>query len=234
MASQVDEHTFTPARPVRVGIWKDPMSAATHLMGMLAGLLGTFALVFWAAPDRTQVTSVLFYGTTLVFLFFSSTIYHFLDIGERGNAWLRRLDHGAIFLFIAGTYVPALVHLLDGTWRVAMLALVLGFALVGILFKMVWIRCPNALSTAIYVIMGWLIVIPGHRILPGLSWEMIGLLFGGGVLYTGGAVIDVIERPNPWPEHFGFHEVWHLFVLGGAFLHYIFVWKLLELPYAPF
>jgi hemolysin III len=221
-------------KTLNVGIWKDPLSAATHLLGFLGAVVGACVLVVAAAPDRVQVTSVLLYGLSLVLLFLASTLYHFLDLGPRGNEWLRRFDHGAIFLLIAGTYIPALLHLLEGTWRIVMMSLVVVFAAVGVVFKMVWIRCPNALSTAIYVVMGWLLLIPGHIILPALSWEMMFWIFGGGVLYTGGAVIDVVEKPNPWPGYFGHHEVWHLFVLGGAAFHYIFTAKLLALPYAPF
>lgn len=164
---------------LHVGIWKDPMSAATHLVGFLGAVVGACILVVLAAPDRIQLTSVLLYGLSLVLLFLASTLYHFLDLGPRGNEWLRRFDHGAIFLLIAGTYIPALLHLLEGTWRVVMMSLVIGFAVVGVIFKMVWIRCPNALSTAIYVVMGWLLLIPGHIILPALSWEMMFWIFGG-------------------------------------------------------
>jgi predicted membrane channel-forming protein YqfA (hemolysin III family) len=103
---------------LRLRIFKDPVSAATHFAGFLLALGATATLVALAGPERPRVAAMAIYGATLVTLFGASSLYHFLDLGERGNRWLRRLDHAAIFLLIAGTYVPPLSLLLDGAWLI--------------------------------------------------------------------------------------------------------------------
>ena len=174
------------------------------------------------------------YGGTLVTLFLASSLYHWLDIGERGNRWLRRLDHSAIFLLIAGTYVPPLLHLLDGAWRIALLSVVLGLAVAGAVLKMIWIDCPRWLSLALYFGLSAVVIVPAHKILPQLSEGALAWLVGGGFAYTLGAVVYALRWPDPWPGRFGHHEIWHLFVLAGAGAHYAFAYSLVDLPYPPF
>ncbi len=229
-----DRHTATPGeRQRRVRLFKDPVSALTHFAGFLAAVVGLVLLVLHSAHDIAKVTSMAIYGGTLSTLFLASSAYHFFDVGERGNRWLRRLDHAAIFLLIAGSYVPPLLHLLDGGWRVAMLAAVAVLAAGGIVFKLVWIDCPDWLGTAIYLGLGWLVVVPAHRILPQLSGPELTLLLAGGALYTLGSIVFVLERPDPWPRWFGHHEIWHLFVLGGAAAHFMFMVQLLDTQVPP-
>lgn len=216
--------------PVRFGILKDPVSWATHFVGFLAAIVGLVFLLAFAPEGSSTVktASLAIYGSSLVALFGSSSVYHFMDLGRSGNRWLQRLDHCAIFFLIAGTYFPATIHLLDGAWRISILAVVGGLALAGVVFKLVWIDCPDWLSTALYVGLGWVAVIPAHRMLPELSAGSIALLAAGGLAYTVGAVVYVKEWPDPWPRLFGHHEIWHLFVLAGATSHFFFVWDLLE------
>ncbi|MEK6606493.1 MAG: hemolysin III family protein [Myxococcota bacterium] len=219
---------------VRFRILKDPVSAATHFAGFVAAVVGLVFLVVSSAHDPPKVTAMAIYGCTLVALFLASALYHFLDVGERGNRWLKRVDHVAIFLLIAGTYVPALLHLLDGPWRVAMLSAVGSLALAGVLLKIVWIGCPDWLSTALYLALGWIVVIPAHRMVQRLPPGSMAWLFAGGAAYTVGAIIDVVRRPHPWPPAFGHHEIFHMFVLVGAAAHYFFVVRLLEVAVPPF
>lgn len=218
---------------VRFRILKDPWSAITHFVGFVAALIGAVALVVLSFGDVWKTTTMAAYGLSLVVLFLASTVYHFFDIGERGNRWLQRIDHAAIFALIAGSYLPALFHLLDGAWRISMLAVVIGLALAGALFKIVWIDCPDKLGVALYLALGYVVVIPGYKILPQLSPVELGWLLAGGLLYTLGAIVFVKQWPDPWPDRFGHHEVWHLFVLGGAASHYVFTLHLVDAPYAP-
>lgn len=213
-----------------IRLFKEPVSAVTHFVGFLAALVGLALLVSFTADEPTKQIGMAIYGSTLAGLFLASATYHFFDVGERGNRWLRRIDHAGIFLLIAGSYVPPLQHLLDGTWRAAMLTAVGVLAVVGIIFKLVWIECPPWLGTAIYLALGWLVVIPAHIILPQLSSTELGLMLAGGVLYTGGSIVFLLERPDPWPGRFGHHEIWHIFVLGGAAFHYLFVLTLVDAP----
>ena len=219
---------------VRFRIFKDPVSSATHFLGFLLALVAATILVWHAAGDGPKATGMAIYGGTLVALFLASSVYHFLDIGDRGNRWLRRLDHAAIFLLIAGTYVPPLVHLLDGTWRIAILSLVVGLAAAGAALKMIWIDCPGWLGLILYFGLSAVMVVPAHLILPQLSGGALAWLLGGGAAYTLGAVVYARAWPDPWPGRFGHHEIWHLFVLAGAGAHYAFTYTLVDLPYPPF
>ena len=200
----------------------------THLLGLLGAIAGCVFLVLASLGDGPKVTSMALYGGSMVSLFGASTLYHSLDLGVRGNAVLRRLDHAAIFLLIAGTYMPALMHLLDGAWRLTMLSVVGGGAVAGMLFKVMWIRCPDWLGTLLYLLLGWSVVVPAHLIVPQLSMWQLGWLVAGGLAYTVGAIVFVMRWPDPWPEHFGHHEVWHVFVLAGAGAHFLFTTTLLD------
>ena len=214
----------------RIRLFKDPISALTHFIGFLAAVAGLVVLTSLSAHDSVKVIGMAIYGSTLVALFLASSVYHFFDIGTRGNRWLRRLDHACIFLLIAGSYVPPLLHLLDGAWRISMLVLVGGLALVGAIFKIAWIDCPGWLGTAMYLALGWIVLIPAPLILPQLSTAAFGWLLAGGLAYTVGAVVFVLERPDPWPNRFGHHEIWHLFVLAGASAHFLFTTTLIDTP----
>ena len=219
---------------VSVTVLKDPISALTHFIGFLLAAVGLGMLASLTDADLPKQLVMVGYGGSLTVLFGASAAYHFFDIGHRGNRWLQRVDHSAIFLLIAGTYAPPLLHLLDGTWRIAMYIAVFGLASVGILLKMLWIDCPSWLSLGLYLGLGWIVLIPARIMLPLLDWSQLILLASGGVAYTAGAVIFALERPNPWPGHFGHHEVWHLFVLAGAAAHFGFVWSFVGLDYPPF
>ena len=212
---------------LRPRIFKDPASAWTHFLGFLAATVAAAALVRRAPPEGPEAAGMAVYGGTLVALFLASSLYHFFDLGERGNRWLRRLDHSAIFLLIGGTAVPFVLHLLDGPWRVAALAAVAAFAVSGMLLKLLWIDCPEWLGLSLYFGMGAIAVLPALRMLPTLSGESLGFFGSGVVAYTVGAVVYARRWPDPWPGAFGHHEVWHLFVLAGAGAHYGFAWSLL-------
>ena len=219
---------------VRFRIFKDPISSWTHFLGFLAAIVAATVLVWRAGHDGTKATSMAIYGGTLVTLFLASSLYHFLDIGKRGNRWLKRLDHAAIFLLIAGTYVPPLLHLLDGTWRIAILSLVVGFAAVGAILKLVWIDSPGWLGMTMYFGLSFVVVVPAHIILPQLSGGALAWLIGGGAAYTLGALVYARGWPDPWPGRFGHHEIWHLFVLVGASAHYAFTYTFVDRPFPPF
>lgn len=214
--------------------WKDPASALSHFLGFLAAIGGMAVLLVQSPAGTAKVVSFTIYGVSLCALFLASSSYHFFDLGERQNKLLRRLDHAAIFILIAGSNVPIQVHLLEGTWRTAMLGTVSGLAIAGVIFKLTWFSCPRWLDAAMYVGMGWMVVIAGPVMYPRMSSAHLGWLIAGGLLYTSGAVIYALKRPDPWPEVFGFHEIWHLFVLAGAGCHYGMTYSLLQTPYPPF
>lgn len=214
--------------------FKDPVSAWTHFIGFLVACVAAVVLVMLSAHDGPKAMVMAVYGATLVGLFLASSLYHFFDLGERGNRWLRRLDHSAIFMLIAGTYLPFLLHHLDGTWRLTMVSVVCGVAITGVVVKVLWIESPAWLGMTLYLGMGWMAVIPGYKIFPQLSSEALVWGVVGGLAYTVGAGVFAVQRPDPWPGRFGHHEIWHLFVLVGAACHYGFMTTLLDAPLPPF
>jgi hemolysin III len=219
---------------VRLRVFKDPWSSTTHFAGFWLALVAAGALVSRAAGDRPRAMGMAIYGASLVALFLASSFYHFLDLGPRGNRWLKRLDHSAIFFLIAGTAVPTLLLVLQGSGRLAVLGLVLGLAGAGALLKIFWIDCPDWLGMCLYLGLSAVVVVTGHGIIPQLSGSALAWLVGGGLAYLLGAAVYSREWPDPWPGHFGHHEVWHLFVLAGAGAHFAFTWSLVGRSFPPF
>lgn len=216
----------------RLGIFKDFWSAVSHFAGFIAAIVGLVALLLICEPGAARITSSAIYGGSLVALFAASATYHFFDLGEAGNRFLRRLDHIGIYLLITGTYVPGVVLLTEGAWRVTLLSIIAAFAVAGVVLKVLWLDCPEKLSTALYLAFGWFAIVPILVMFPLMTITDFVLLISGGIAYTMGAVVFWREWPDPWPERFGHHEVWHLFVLCGATLHWFFVAGLVSGPIA--
>ncbi len=182
--------------------------------GALAGWIGLAA----AAPAGPGRAAATVYGATLFVLFAASALYHRPNWPPRSRLVMRRIDHSAIFLLIAGTYTPFCV-LLGGWQGRTMLAVAWGGALLGLLRAIFWPRAPRPIAAGAYVLLGW-VVLP---VLPSL-WNALGagpmaLLALGGLLYTLGAVIYATRRPDPFPRVFGYHEVFHALVVGAAACH---------------
>jgi len=208
---------------MKIGVLKEPVSSLTHLAGFFAAVVGLVLIVQAAANDAPKATAMAIYGTSLALLFFSSAVYHFFDLGPRGNRLLRHLDHASIFLLIAGSYVPPMLVLLGGTWRISMLVAVGTLAIMGIIAQLFWMNAPRGITTALYLAIGWIVVIPAPIILPQLGGLQLATLIGGGLAYSVGALVYALKWPDPYPPRFGFHEIWHLFVLAGAGAHFAFM-----------
>ena len=190
-------------------------NSATHGVGALLSLAAIPLLVVVAAAggDAWRVAGAAIFGATLLMLYTTSTLYHALP-GERVKSVLRRCDHAAIYLLIAGTYTPFLVGPLRGAWGWSLLAVIWSLALAGVLFKtMVGIRMPH-LSTALYLAMGWLIIVAIVPLLHHVPGAGLAWLLAGGLCYTGGVVFYVLDSRMRFA-----HAVWHLFVLAGSAAH---------------
>jgi hemolysin III len=222
------------ATPLRIGFNKDPWSWLTHFGGFIAAIVGAVFLMVQTTDVPLKQATMALYGATLVLMFATSSTYHFLDLGVEGNRWLRRADHCAIFLLIAGSSLPAAVHLLDGGWRIVTITTLGVMATAGIIFKLLWLEAPRWVTISIYIGMAWGALVPGFRMFPQLDAESLTWLFGGGAAYTFGALIYATKRPDPFPGVFGFHEVWHVFVLVGAACHYFFALQFCDAPCVPF
>jgi hemolysin III len=198
----------------------DRVSGYTHLAGLVLAALGALALLSraWAHPPTLVTTGT--YAACMLALYAASSAYHLAPADDALVARLRKLDHGAIFLMIAGTCTPIFFRAFDGAVRAAMLGTVWGAALVGIVLRVAWMGAPRALYTVIYVAMGWLVVVQGPRALAALPASVVALVCAGGLTYTLGALVYALRRPDPFPRVLGFHAIWHLFVLAGSAFHY--------------
>lgn len=203
-------------RPQSLG--EEIANSVSHGLGLLAALAGLPILVVAAYRhgDATAVVSASVFGATMVLLYLASTLFHALP-ACRAKRVFQVLDHSAIYLLIAGTYTPFTLGVLRGAWGWTLFGLVWGFAVVGIVAKTLGGTRFTAVSTAMYLAMGWLIVIAGDTVwnlMParGLLW-----LLAGGIAYTAGTVFFIAERVRY------FHFVWHLFVVAGTACHFVAV-----------
>lgn len=208
---------------------KEPVNAWTHLVACAAAFVGLVFLVVRAWGNVPKLTVMLVYGLSAVALFGASTLYHWLKASPKVELLLKRVDHSAIYLMIAGSATPVFYYGLDSAWRATMLAAMWGLAAAGILLKVWFIRLPRSISTALYLAMGWIAVVPFVKLLHTLPPVVLVLLALGGVFYTIGAVIYATKRLDFFPNRFGFHEVFHLFVVAGGAAHYAMIALLVPL-----
>ena len=203
-------------------IFREPFNALSHMAGAAASIAGLTLLVVFAAlkADVWHVVSFSIFGATLVLMYTSSSLYHGLRLSEKGIAIMRKIDHITIFMLIAGTYTPFCLVPLRGPWGWTLLTVSWSIALAGAFLKLFCFNVPRWISTAIYLIMGWIFVVAVYPLVMALNLSSLIWLALGGLFYSGGAVIYALKRPNPWPNNFGFHGIWHLFVLSGSFCHF--------------
>ncbi len=202
---------------------REPVNSLTHWAGALLALAGLVALLIvgWSTPAK--IVSLLVYGLSLIAMFSASATYHMVRAKDRALLILRKIDHSAIFLLIAGTYTPFSINAFDGFWKWGMLGIIWSLAAIGIIVKVFYIKAPRWLNAGIYVVMGWLAVGASGQMLSALpAWVFTWLLVGG-VIYTLGAVVYSTKIFNFKPGVFGFHEVWHIFVMLAAAAHYVAV-----------
>jgi hemolysin III len=187
-------------------------------------------LVIGAGDARVRVAAAV-YAVSLIGLFGVSAVYHRVNWHSlRARQWMRRLDHSMIFTLIAGTYTPFALVALHGPLGLAILIAVWAGALGGVVFNLLWTGAPNWLSAVIYVVLGWVVVAALPQLASALGVGGLTLLGLGGLLYTAGAVVYAIKRPNPLPAVFGYHEIFHLLVIVAAALQYAVIafWVVLD------
>jgi hemolysin III len=201
---------------------REPVNGLSHLAGGLLSFVGLVVLLASAASTGRldQIVAFGIFGTSLIALYLASSLYHLLPLSPAGVARLRKLDHVAIFVLIAGTYTPFCLLALDGGWRWGLLALVWGLALCGVSLKLFWMGAPRWLSVACYLGMGWVAVVAVPALLRTVPAGGMGWVLAGGLTYSAGALVYGLKRPNPVPGVFGFHELWHLFVIAGSTCHF--------------
>ena len=207
---------------------KDPGSAITHFIGMLMAAFAATPLLIRAAsnPDKIHLISLSIFIVSMILLYGASATYHTLNLSERTNRILRKIDHCMIFVLIAGSYTPVCMIVLGGKVGYTLCAIVWSIAIAGIILKLFWITCPKWFSSVIYIAMGWVCVLVFGPLLKTLSTPAFLWLLAGGIIYTVGGVIYALKLPifNAKHKFFGSHEVFHLFVMGGSVCHFIFMY----------
>jgi hemolysin III len=203
--------------------FRNPISGLTHFFAAIAAAVGlVFLLIVGRSGIQKQIT-LLVYGASLVLMFSASAAYHLVRARERVIHNLRKLDHAAIYILIAGTYTPLCFNQFNGFWKWGMLAIVWGLALIGIIAKMFVVNAPRALTAGIYLGMGWLALIGLPEMLRILPIGALVWLSLGGVIFTLGAIVYITKTLDFVPGVFGFHESWHIFVILGCLCHFILI-----------
>lgn len=200
---------------------REPVNGLTHFFAAFVSAAGSIALILIGWRDLIKIISLGVYGVSLILLFAASAAYHMIKSGPRVIAALRKLDHAAIYLLIAGTYTPFCAIMFEGFWQWGFLAIVWSLAGIGIVVKMFMIHAPRWVGAGIYLMMGWLCLAAVGEMLRVLPAGALAWLLAGGVIYTLGAVVYITKAFNFLPGKFGFHEVWHIFVILGALAHFI-------------
>ena len=206
---------------------REPGSAITHYIAMMLAMLAAVPLLMKAtqSQDIRHVVAMLIFAASMVLLYGASTTYHAVNLAGKALRVFKKIDHMMIFVLIAGTYTPVCMLVLNKSIGYPLLGLVWGTAIVGMLIKMFWINCPKWFSSAIYIAMGWECLLVFRPLLDTLPTGAFLWLLIGGIIYTIGGVIYALKIPvfDKLHKYFGLHEIFHLFVMGGSFCHFMFM-----------
>jgi hemolysin III len=182
---------------------------------------GVLLVLLASGPAATSVAAV--YAASLSAVFGSSAVYHRGTWSEGARRWMKRLDHSMIYVLIAASYTPVAALVLGGPWEIVLISVVWAGAVVGVTMK---VARPDGLlipSAALYMVLGWLAVAVFPQLLRGMSRAQVILMVLGGLLYTAGAIVFASRRPDPRPSTFGYHEIWHAFMVAAAACHYAMI-----------
>jgi hemolysin III len=200
----------------------EPLSALTHLLATLFSVAGLILMAVFATMQgsATHVVGSVIFGTSLILLYCTSTIYHFSSRKTKLKNIFRRIDHAMIFVLIAGTYTPIALIMPQrgGGW--SLFGIVWGLAIIGVVLKGIGIKMSGWLTVAIYITMGWLALFAIQPLAQWLTIEALSWLFIGGILYTVGCVFFALDKIIPRTRWLGMHEVFHVFVMAGSFSHF--------------
>lgn len=205
---------------------RNPLSSMTHFIGALLSVLATILLLynsyFINRLAASEVLSLLIFGLSLIALYSASAYYHFINTTPKQEAKFRKLDHAMIYVLIAGTYTPLCLHFMPKGHGAIFVSIIWTIALIGIIVKMCWMNAPRWFSTSIYLLLGWAIIFD-IKALNGIPSLCLGLIAAGGIAYSIGAIFYIIKKPN-FSAAFGFHELFHLFIMLGSFLHFLSIY----------
>ncbi|WP_461206193.1 PAQR family membrane homeostasis protein TrhA [Clostridium sp. DL1XJH146] len=206
---------------------REPINSITHLIGIVLSAIGLILLLVVSinSGDYIKIISSVIFSIGLIGLYTASTVYHW-SLGSKNKLLiLRKLDHTMIYVLIAATYTPICLISLKGFTGYLLLIIVWTLAIAGIILKLIWLDAPRWLYTSFYLGLGWaaiFVIYPLYKILPTTG---LILLFGGGLSYSIGAIFYATKSKKIKIWKFGFHEIFHLFILLGSFLHYLMVYN---------
>jgi len=197
----------------------------SHLFGMIVAIIGTIFLLNVASSSISMIIVAAIYGLSISFLLLASSLYHFFKKQDNELSFWRKMDRLAIFFMIAGSYTPVCYFFLDDSWRLPMISVQWGLVAFGLISQIFFPRAPRMIYAVIFLIMGWLVVLPMNQILESMSTVQFYLLFIGGVSFSCGAIFYAIKKPLLFPGIFSFHELFHVMVLIGAGCHYALIYS---------
>lgn len=209
---------------------KDPVSGFSHLIGMLLAIAGLVLLIIQSArygEGAWDIVTFTIFGAILVLMYLFSSLYHLLNLGEVGTRVFKKFDHIMIYLVIAATYTPICLGPLRGAWGWSIFGVVWGLAVLGTILTAIWIKAPRWLTTSIYIAMGWLVIVMLYPLLTTFqslnALSSLLWLLAGGIFYTIGGIIYGLKKAPFTTKHFGFHEIFHIFVMLGSFCQFWFI-----------
>ena len=207
---------------------REPGSAFTHLIAMVLAILASTPLLLKAFVNSGTATfnAMCIFILSMILLYGASTMYHAVNLSGKQLKIFKKIDHMMIFVLIAGSYTPVCLIVLGGKLGYTLLTVVWSIAVVGMLIKAFWVTCTKWFSSIIYIAMGWVCVFVFGQLWNSLPKAAFLWLLAGGVIYTIGGVIYALKLPifNSKHTHFGSHEIFHLFCMGGSICHFIFMY----------
>lgn len=206
---------------------REPINSITHLAGALFSLIALIAMLIKAISTNASsvgILSVTIFGISLILLYITSGTYHGIISSDKVISIFKKLDHSMIFVLIAGSYAPFCLLTIGGKFGVTMFIIMITLAVLGIIFKLCWFTCPCWVDSTMYIGLGWaalFMIKPLASILPAIS---LFLLVLGGIFYTIGGVIYAGKSKKLTIGNWGFHEIFHIFILLGSLSHFICVY----------
>jgi len=205
---------------------REPINGFTHLTGAILSFIGLLAMVIKASltsPTPLAISAVIIFGVSMILLYSASATYHMVVARDKVIAFLQRIDHSMIFVLIAGTYTPFCFISLNRKTGMILFSIIAAVAISGIIFKMVWFKCPRWISTALYIAMGWMIVFVFAPLAGSMDRMGLFLLILGGIFYTIGGAIYGAKPKFLQLKNWGFHEIFHVFIMFGTLAHFLSV-----------
>ena len=209
---------------------KDPISALTHFIGFLFGIIAMPLLLVQASRNGASMTTMIglsIFMLSVIQLYGASASYHSFDVNPKVNKVLKKIDHMSIFILIAGSYTPICLTAIGGHTGTVLLIAIWSTAVLGCVFKFFWVTCPRWISSVIYISMGWAVVTVMPQTISALSTAGFWWLLTGGIIYTVGGIIYALKLPIIPQNSIGFgnHELFHLFVMAGTLCHFIVMFQ---------